>query len=481
MLVTVPVLDDKSTDAEALFKEAKRRERRRRLFIGLGAAIAIVLIVSTTLFVVTGVSTRPSPREATGLAKERPVVSRSAFAHHGLLAFVSRGKLWVLDGSNGSLRRVKATQSGAVDPIFSADGKWLAFLVTSYAGAQNPNQLWIARSNGTDAHLVKHLGQVSQVSWSPTNDVLAAVENPINTAVPPTAADAPPSSIWLVSPTGKARMLGGSSRAANFVWSPDGQEIAFAGYYQFGSLEVLPVAGGTPAVWFQSPYNPTYPDAYNPAIPAEWLTKGGILFWIDLDDSSSVEEDGLQLYEIHSAAGQAISLGTTLTSVGSLTADVNGHFAIVSGGSRYAWQTKQVEICADISATCVPVPVPTSDVTLDPSWSPSGSTLAFIEAPSLGFETFGQQAVEHWSADHSLWVVQAGDGQPTQVEGASGASAPVWAVNGKSILYEANDGLWIVPALGKHPVEIASPLFPANQWPNYYAQVNWSGQFDWWS
>ena len=107
--------------------------------------------------------------------------------------------------------------------------------------------------------------------------------------------------------------------------------------------------------------------------------------------------------------------------------------------------------------------------------------LGLIEAPSLGFEVFDQQAVEHWSVEHSLWIVHAGGGQPAQVVGASGASDPVWAVNGKSLLYEADDGLWIVPALGERPVEIASPLFPANHWPNYYAQVHWSGQFDWWS
>jgi len=409
MLVTGPGadLDYEQTEAKALFREAKRRERHRRLAIGVGAVLAIVVIGSATFFVVTGGSTRPSPKDATGLAEEKPIVNARGFAHHGLLAFVSRGTLWVLDGSNDSLRQVNASNAEAVDPTFSADGKWLAFLVESYAGTQNPSQIWIARSNGTDAHVVKRLGQVSELSWSPTNDVLAAVETPLNTAVPATAANAPPSSIWLVSPTKKAHLLAGSSHAANFVWSPDGREIAFAGYYQFGSLDVVPVAGGTPAVWFQAPYNPNYPDAYNPAIPAEWLTKGGILFWIDPDNSSSVEADGLQLYEIHSAGDQTITLGTTLTSVGSLTTDVNGYFAIVSGGSRYAWQTKQVEICADISAICVPVPAPTSDVTLNPSWSPSDSALASLRHPAWASKSSTSKL-----SSTGLWSIHCGSFMP---------------------------------------------------------------------
>ena len=475
-------LDDEQIDAEALFKEAKRRERRRRVLIG--AAVAIVLIAAaTTLIVVTGGSTRPAQKQTTGFHKDKPIVNASAFAHRGLLAFVSHGELWVLDGFNGSLRQVRSSGADPVDPTFSADGKWLAYLVEPYASALNapPSQLWIARSNGTDAHLVKQLGQASELSWSPTNDVLAAVETPLNTAVPATAFNAPPSAIWLMSPTGSAYMLAGSLHATNFVWSPDGREIAFAGSYQFGSLDVVSAGGGSPVVWFQAPYNPAYPDSYNPTIPTEWLLSGAIVFWIDPDDSVSIEADGLKLYEVRSAGGQAITLGATLTSAGSLTADVNGHFAIVSGGNRYAWQTKTVEICADTSATCMPVPEPASDVTLDPSWSPNGSALAFIEAPSLSFGAIDQQAVENWYAEHSLWIVHVGGGQPTQVGGASGASVPVWAANGKSLLYEANDGLWLVPALAKHPVEIASPLFPVDQWPSYYAQVDWTGQFDWWS
>jgi len=474
-------LDTESADAEALFKEAKRRERHRWMLVG--AAFAVVLLAATTLIVVSGGSTRPTPTHTTGLHKAKPIVNATAFAHHGLLAFVSHGELWVLDGFNGSLRQVKSSGADAVDPTFSADGKWLAYLVEPYASSLNapPGQLWIARSNGTDAHPVKQLGEASELSWSPRNDVLAAVENPLNGAVPATAANAPPSAIWLASPTGRAHVLAGSLHAMNFVWSPDGREIAFAGYYQFGSLDVVSAAGGTPLVWFLAPYNPGYPDAYNPTIPTEWLLSGGILFWIDPDDSASIEADGLKLYEVRSPGGQAITLGTTLTSTGSLTADVNGHFAIVSGGNRYAWQTKEVEICANTSATCMPVPAPTSDVTFDPSWSPNGSTLAFIEAPSLSFGTVSQQAVESWYAEHSLWIVGAGSGQPTSVGGTSGASVPVWSANGKSLLYEANDGLWLVPALAKHPVEIATPLFPVDQWPSYYAQVDWTGQFNWWS
>jgi hypothetical protein len=58
---------------------------------------------------------------------------------------------------------------------------------------------------------------------------------------------------------------------------------------------------------------------------------------------------------------------------------------------------------------------------------------------------------------------------------------PVWSANGQSLPYEANDGLWLVTRLSKKPAEITSPLFPVDQRPSDYAQVDWTGQFDWWS
>ncbi|HXQ62892.1 MAG TPA: hypothetical protein VN796_11200 [Acidimicrobiales bacterium] len=470
-----------TTDPEALFKEAKRRERRRRALIGVAVAAAVSL--GAVILVVSSGRTAAPPAPATGVGRSAgPVVHAAAFAHHGLLAFVSSGALWVLDGSDGSLRRVTTTGAGAVDPVFSPDGRWLAYLVAAPPGPDSGGaQLWLARSDGTGARPVRAVAQASDLSWSPTADVLAAIESPADTTANSTPEGTAPSAVWLVRPPGTARMLAGTAHAVHCVWSPDGREIAFAGAYRFGSLSVVAVAGGAPVVWFPAAYDPAYPDAYNPTIPTRWLPGAGILFWIDTDDSASLEADGLPLYDVRAPAGRAVLLGTTLTSTGSVTAELGGHFAIVSGGSRYAWQTKTVEICAAASDVCTAVAAPASDVTVDPSWSPDGRTLTFVEAPALSGGSVGQSAVEGWYAAHSLWSVRIGGGPPTAVAGTGGASAPVWSGNGRSLLYEAGDGLWLVPASSRRPVEIVSPLFPTGGWPSYYAQVDWSGQFDWWS
>lgn len=56
----------------------------------------------------------------------------------------------------------------------------------------------------------------------------------------------------------------------------------------------------------------------------------------------------------------------------------------------------------------------------------------------------------------------------------------MWSNDGKTLLYVADDGLWLVPADGGHsPTEIVAPLFAPGAWPSYYGEVNWIDQFSW--
>src|SRR5207253_5554401 len=77
----------------------------------------------------TAPSPTTSPTAAPALGAVTPTVNAAALAHHGRLAFVSQGRLWVLDGDHAALRGLP-TVTGRVpqDPSFSADGMWLSFL-----------------------------------------------------------------------------------------------------------------------------------------------------------------------------------------------------------------------------------------------------------------------------------------------------------------------------------------------------------------
>jgi len=80
---------------------------------------------------------------------------------------------------------------------------------------------------------------------------------------------------------------------------------------------------------------------------------------------------------------------------------------------------------------------------------------------------------------HQLWLYSLADRSLHEVAAAGGATVPTWSSDGKSLLYVADDGLWLLTGLTAPPVEVAKPLFPANAWPSYYGQVDWSGQFAW--
>ncbi len=68
---------------------------------------------------------------ATTHAFGRPFVNVESFSGEGELAVVSQGKLWVLDGANGSVAEVPAPKGQVPSsPSFSSDGRWLSFITT---------------------------------------------------------------------------------------------------------------------------------------------------------------------------------------------------------------------------------------------------------------------------------------------------------------------------------------------------------------
>jgi Tol biopolymer transport system component len=124
-------------------------------------------------------------------------------------------------------------------------------------------------------------------------------------------------------------------------------------------------------------------------------------------------------------------------------------------------------------------------VSLDPSWSPDGKLLAYVKSPSA--DTGGQPSLT-WFKAHRLFVFDAATRRSTEVARADGASVPTWSKNGKEILYVRDNALWVSPVLGGKATELETPLFPPAEWQDvlrsgisFYGQVNWGGQFSWWS
>jgi dipeptidyl aminopeptidase/acylaminoacyl peptidase len=393
-----------------------------------------------------------------------PSVDEAAFAGHGELAFVSRGDLWVLDGATGTLRRVPTPGMTPLDPAFSRDGQWLSFLGTN-PSAQGYYSVWLAFGDGSGAHQVVASGGL--IGWSPAADVLAVTAG---------------NTIRLIEPTGTARTLVNAPGIGSAVWSPDGSSIAVGiGSASAGTLASYPVAGGHPTTWLR--ISASISTGNYLIDPAGWWRDQGIGYWAQ-GDCASCNADGDPLYVIAAPGARPRLLGTTLAdrSLDQVTAAPDGPLAIVAEipgpgmGGRLIWQDRTVQIC---DPGCVGVPAKPSTVTLDPAWSPEGSWLAFVRAPYRASPGFPQNVVAAWYDAHQLWLYDPARRSLRELN-ADGASVPTWSADGNSLLYAAQDGIWLLPGLTERPVRIAGPLFPPDNWPTYYGQVDWLSQFAWW-
>jgi dipeptidyl aminopeptidase/acylaminoacyl peptidase len=445
---------------------------------GVTAVVAAVIVLAACGSA-SGLRPRPHSRAAAHQATPAPSVgevAETAFAGHGELAFVSRGQLWVLDGATGTLRRVTTPGMTALDPQFSRDGRWLAFLGSSASPPAPAYTVWLASGDGGGAREILASGGL--IGWSPAADLLAV-----------TTAD----TIRLVGPSGSARTLArapgvGSGvwpGVGSAVWSPDGRSLAVSqGSPSSGSLTSYPVAGGRPTVWLR--LTAQEGSGNNLIDPAGWWPHQGIGYWA-VGDCDSCNADGDPFYVIPSPGAHPRRLGSTLADGGldQVAAAPDGQLAIVAEtpgpgmGGRVIWQDRAVQVCGLRAAGCASIPSPASTVTLDPAWSPAGGTLALVRGPYLASVGFPQNAVAAWYDAHQLWLYDPAHGSLRELD-ASGASVPTWAADGKSLLYVADDGLWLLPSLSGRPVPIAGPLFPPDKWPSFYGQVNWLGQFAWW-
>ena len=443
-------------DPELLIEEARERQRHRRR---RSLAAAMVVLVAAAL--AAGID-RWVARGGASNAAALPngvFVNRSAFAGHGLLAFLSRGRLFVLDGRTQKVTAVTRAGAQATDPRFSPNRRWLAYTVGT-------GRLGIAHADGSSAHLFAGDGGAA---WLPNGELLAR------------------NGIFRLA--GDGRLVRVSAAPAGLsAWSPAGDRFAFVSrsiihgkggaFHGVERLQIADSLTGRRTTWRSAPFSFTpklgfQGDAIN---GVEVLPRReGVLFWLDPDQSASLAADGMAVYELRAPLAKPRRLAVTVgadVSVGS-----NGKLAIGAGGDRYAWLTKDVVTCG--AGRCTRIPATPGRLTIDPAWSPDGKTLAYVEAAPGAASNFFQATITRWYATHTLWLLQAGATHATQVAGTTGAAVPTWSNDGRSLLYVAGDALWLLPTRTATPQKIAGPLFPPGAWPSYYGQIDWNGEFTW--
>jgi Tol biopolymer transport system component len=475
-------------EPEALIEEARRRARRRRLGLSV-----LVLAASSALAALIVQVTAGSSRSVVSVPSGGPVVNLAAFAHRGELAFVSRDRLWVVDGARRTLRPVTASRGlHPLAPMFSPDGRWLAFLETSVppaevaAGAPG-GQVWLARADGDGAHPIAGLRASRLVGWSSRSDILAVIAGPLSGGRPPYGEQ---TTLRLVVPNGSMRTLVTAPAVKSAVWSTDGRQLAVGteNHRLVDTVATYAVAGGPATVWARFRERERLNGMNEILVDiAGWWPGYGIGIWVYGDGMvHNNDRTPLDLIARPGATprlvAQTLSDRTTRIFVWggdrlALVADVT---IGGSGGNRVEWDHKQVQLCAP-GGGCRSLVPDRSKVTVDPAWSPDGRMLALVEAPDLAFGGWPQALLRRWYDDHELRLYDARTGRLRTVASARGVSVPQWSPDGRSLLYVARDGLWLLPTITSRPVEIARPLFAPGAWPAYYGQMAWPAQFGWWS
>ena len=420
-----------------------------------------------------------------------PTVYPRDFEHQGLLAFASLGSLYVLDGSNGALRQVGHLRSGAEEPSFSHDGRWLAYIAAGkearvYGGVEEapyapaPGPLVISASDGTAAHVVAEVGRVDEAAWAPRTDELLVVSSP--------GGIYDGSTLWAVSARGNVRKLVSEDNIYGAVWSPDGSQVAvaFGGKAPVSSfaLEVLPANGGRPTVWAHHSAA-----ALQWLVPLGWWEGRGIVAWAGGNGTVPSGEgtlSGAELVVVEGPGSRLRHLGTT-PARDLVTAAVSptGWLAFEDLGpnswGRTPWAKGQVMTCAPRRGHCDPVSEPPGATAIDPTWSRDGRWLAYVQATASASASSFPAAVRAWYASGHLYLARAGATKPITVPGSQGATAPQWSPKGaQALLYVARDSLYLVPKVGARPLRIAGPLLHVKQWAStYYGQVDWRYMFAW--
>jgi Tol biopolymer transport system component len=481
MLVETPPRPASTDEFEALIREARERQRRRR-WRGAALIVGLVLLAAVAFGIArSGGGGAPTVERV----PNGPVVNVGAFSGRGRLAFISGSTLWLLDGTTSKLHRLP-TPGGFVpsQPVFSFDGRWLAYLEQHRGSATGDDyaRLWIAHADGSDAHVVPGLTVYSLIGWSPNSDLVAVAAGPERTTQPCPCYS--PTTLRIVSADRSYRTVARTSWLYGGSWSPDGTKLVVADdRYPHATIAVYSASAGRGTTWLRMKTRQRL-NGMNGVLfdVAGWWPHLGIGFWV-FGDGMVHNNDNTPLDLIASPGASPRLLGQTLSdgTTDAVAASSSGGVAIVTdhGGGRAAWQDKTVELCTSGAGGCRALPHASGEVTLDPAWAPDGKTLAYIEAPNVRTGPWSQQAIAGWFAAHRVLLYDTSTGHIRPLPAAHGATAITWSRNGRSLLYVRDDALWLLPTLHSRPVRIGSPLFVSHNWPQYYAQIAWASQFAW--
>jgi hypothetical protein len=456
-----PPMPDETHDLEALIKEARARQRARRIRVALVLGAAAALGGGLYAMVAVGGSATRSISDS----------GRASASHRcppgnlGTVAFTRRGALELLD-LRGCTTRV-LVRAHAVGPVqFSFDGRYVAFF-GGFVSTRSGRIMHIA-GNGT---------------WSPTADALVDGTKR--------------GGLVLTTPgAGTRRLLPDGWGVLTFAFSPSGKALAVSRSHYAGpstprskrdqQIWLIDLASGSRKMIFKLPpwqLAPQWVQGFSP--DGKW-----VLFWEDVQNSASMAADGLPLLAVPASGGKAIPISRLLhySDVvtwcnGSLVyvIDHSGRGVTLGDGVAVTkpplWRSQTV-LPAGGKTSWTSVACPTASAAAQ-----GGGGLVVAGGPTNTDIPFGR---EH----RSLWMVapQAGSrpqrlSQTVPPKGQTD-ELPMWSRDGRWIMFVrtnpgGNSNRGQLYALDPFGGNLVGPIAAIGSSENYYGSYSWRSQLDW--
>lgn len=318
----------------------------------------------------------------------------------------------------------------AREPVFSPDGKMIAYVDTRNLGRAGGGLWVIPASNGTPK-LVVNAGNASSPTWSPDGDMIAFLDlDSEQICIIPVGEDGAASGevvkIDVPEGTGGIMSLAG--------WTPDNKIGAvFREQTEFG-LYTLPSTGGKAALVSHGGY---------PAQP-RWSPDGKRIFHTNNIDEGSGDWERLSLAVVPAEGGEVKTVPIQFDEKmvkpawgGGNDVSPDGKTIVFSGQSKKdtSWHWQIWTLPVDGGKPKQLTQTPASVLNGFPRWSPDGKTIAYVRARSDKVYSTGFGEVNICTVP-----VNGGDPKTLTSDSDNVKFSPIaWSPDGKRIAYFSTD------------------------------------------
>ena len=383
-------------------------------------AVGVVLVMTLAAPGAAAAGAGPAPRP-------------EAYRDQPPLAYVSEGRVLVLDGEGNKALRVPGV-ADACCVAFSPASDYLAF--------ERRGDLWVAEHDGSELHRVAR--SVTRWSWAPDGQALAVVRRS-----PPGGTGGTGIEFVGAEDSSVRTTLLSGQRVLDMAWAGLGRRIAVSAVpagatggrgaqAQLFMLEVPgPYGEDCPALCPESPLSVPveHSGAESGPLLAGWSPNvESIALW-------TAPTNGATLGVISPRGGGITPIAGTLVRRSWVQWSSNGdRLLVVQGTAREVGAPRALLLCTNTTA-CRPI-AGGDEAVADPAWSRSG-TMAYVRTDR-----------------RELWVANRDGADARRIEAAGeGVAAPRWLPDTHHLVFVRDGRVWLVDTNGSgEAVPVAGPL-----------------------